>query len=464
MYQLINDILTQFKEKIKREKTWRWFVVIILGLMMRKEQRGVTSIISGLGIEPKYYHTMLHFFRSKAYKVEELYEKWVEVALKYAVVIEIRGRLVLLGDHIKVAKEGLRMPMVQVHHQSSENVGKAEYIEGHIYGQISAVITNGTDSRAMAMAAELQESAVKTGGDTLIEQTVKLAGEVTKNAKRAAICVLDAYFCSGTTFATADGVVDESGARMLEIVTRAKSNTVAYRDPVAKDNTKAGRPRKYGEKVKLSGLFGDKTVNFSSATMLLYGKSKEVHYLCRDLFWKPADRKIRFVLAKIGTSTIVLMSSDRRLSSQEIITLYSYRFKIETGFDDQKNDMGGFAYHFWTDALPKRKRNADSVAPPTDDISIAKISDAKQAIHAWVCLSIIATGILSIIGFSYSRLIWNHFPGFIKTVRSRTPSVATTKLAFAHLLPALLPSLSALDAFVFIPNLLRVFDSFALAA
>lgn len=461
MFELINDILTQFREKFKRQKTWRWFVCIILGFMLRSDHRGVSSMISALRLKPKLYHTFLHFFRSKAYKVSELYDKWVEVVIKYAKLMEVGERLVLLGDHIKIAKEGRRMPCVQKHHQSSENCGKAEYIDGHIFGQISAVITNGTESRAIALMSEIQESGAKTGGDTLITQTVKLAGEVTKSANRPAILVLDAYFCSSTTFESSDAIVNEEDNRLLEIVTRAKSDTVGFRDP-ENDKGKAGRPRKYGEKVKLYDLFKDKSVSFTSAKMILYGKVKDVQYLCRDLIWKPAERKIRFVLVKMGNSGIVLMSSDRTLTSQEIITLYASRFKIETGFDDQKNDIGGFAYHFWTDALEKRKRNKDTIVP-TDPKKIEKINKTKQAIQSWVCLSIIAiiaAGIFSIIGFTYNRVIWKHYPGYIKTVNSRIPSVATTKLAFAQLWGDLLPALDSLWAFAFIPNFQRVADFF----
>jgi hypothetical protein len=463
MFELINTILTQFREKFKREKTWRWFVILVLGFMVRRDHRGVTSTISGLRLKPELYHTMLHFFRSVGYKVGELYKKWIEIVIKSAKLLEIRGRLVLIGDHIKIAKEGRRMPCVQLQHQSSENNGKAEYIEGHNFGQISGVITNGVVSRAIPLMAELQESSTKTDGETLITQTVKLAGEVTKSAKRSAILVLDAYFCSGTTFEASDGVVDEDGTRMLEIVTRAKKDTVAFRDPVQSETPKSGRPRKYGEKVRLYDLFEDNTVNFSSAKMIIYGKVQEVQYLCRDLFWKSAGRKIRFILAKTGSSKIVLMSSDRKLTSQEIITLYANRFKIETGFDDQKNDMGGFAYHFWTTALPKRKRFMDTVKPIDPD-KHDKIIKTKQAIQAWVCLSIIATGILTIIAFSYNRVIWKHYPGYIKTVSSRIPSVATTKLSFSSMFGDFLYSIKGLDAFVFIPNLQRIFEFLPLYA
>jgi len=85
---------------------------------------------------------MLHFFRSNAYTVKDLYNKWIKVAVKRGTIMQIAGRVLLLGDHSKVSKEGLRMPNIQILHQESENSGKSAFISGHNYGQVSAVITN----------------------------------------------------------------------------------------------------------------------------------------------------------------------------------------------------------------------------------------------------------------------------------------------------------------------------------
>ena len=77
MFQLINNMLLEFRGCFKRTKTLQWFVVLVMGLMVRSNLRGVTSILSSLRLKPKLYHTMLHFFRSKGYDVAKLYEKWV---------------------------------------------------------------------------------------------------------------------------------------------------------------------------------------------------------------------------------------------------------------------------------------------------------------------------------------------------------------------------------------------------
>lgn len=457
MIQLINDILTEFRICFKRQRAWNWFVCIIMGFMVRGEHRGVTSTVTALRLKPSHYHTILHFFRSGAYKVSELYQKWVRIVLAHSPLLMVSGRLVVLGDHIKIPKEGRRMPCIQKHHQESQNAGKAEYIDGHNFGQISAVITNGEVSRGIPLMAELQESKTKTGGDSLVVQMIKLAGKASVATGKPVIAVLDAYFCSGSAWESADKVLDEGGNRMIEIVTRAKASYTAYYPPEKSASPKRGRPRIYGRKVKLQSLFSSCTAQFSSKVMTLYGKPENVRFLCMDLLWRPAGRLCRFVLVKIGKVPFVLMSSDPTLTPEDIILLYQSRFKIETGFDDQKNDMGGFAYHFWTKALPKRKRNTDTQLPANPKKQ-EKIKKAKQATEAFVCLSLIATGILTMIGFTHNREIWNRYPGYLRTIRSPIPSLATTKLVLSQDFCALLPYLFVFPAFNFIHKLQRSVD------
>jgi hypothetical protein len=151
MFQLVNNIVHEFQNCFKRKKTWKWFVAQILGFMIRSNHRGVTSLIAGLQIDPSQYHNMLHFYRSSAYTCEDLYDRWAKVTLNHAQLVEIAGSLVLIGDHSKVSKEGRKMPDIEILHQDSQNSGKAEYIAGHNYGQISAVITNGTVSRSIPL-------------------------------------------------------------------------------------------------------------------------------------------------------------------------------------------------------------------------------------------------------------------------------------------------------------------------
>lgn len=443
MFQLINNIVVEFRNNFKRKKTWQWFVVLVIGFMLRADHRGVTSILSSLRLEPRLYHTMLHFFRSTGYNVKSLYDKWIKIAMQNGTFIRIGSRIVVLGDHSKVSKEGRRMPDIQILHQESENSGKSTYIAGHTFGQVSGVITNGKVSRSLPLMTELQKSpprkegSKKPDGDTLVTQMVTLVHETALSIGEPVVAALDAYFSSETAWAAADKTLMKNGEKLVEIVTRAQTNTVAFRIPEVPKIKKRGQPRKYGDKIVLYSLFSDMSP-FTQTTMTLYGKKTKVQYLCLDLIWKPVKRLVRFVLVTLNHNQhCILMSTSLSLSPEEIIYIYALRFKIETSFDEQKNDIGCFSYHFWTTALPKRKKwnKAESL---TDPKLVERIHSAKKATESFVCLSTIATGILSIIAFSHSGEIWKHYPGWMRTIRSSIPTIATVRETLAFVFPAFL--------------------------
>ena len=211
-------------------------------------------------------------------------QKWVTVAMKQCEVVRVANRVILLGDHSKVSKEGLRMPGIQTLHQESQNSGKPEYIEGHNYGQVSAVITNGAISRSLPLITELQASPKKIegtkekDGESLVSQMVGLTHRAAKAIAEPVYGVFDAYFSSAVAWAAVDKTITKEGVKLVEIVTRAQTNTVAYTVPVPPKVKKRGQPRKYGSKIVLYNLFAD-TSKFTKTTMLLYGKLTKVEYL-----------------------------------------------------------------------------------------------------------------------------------------------------------------------------------------
>ncbi len=302
MIQHLNTILLQFRYCFNRLATWENFVIIIVGFMLRTSNYGITSIISSLMLEPAVYHNILHFFRSSGYTISWLYEKWIKIAEREASFVRVGGRIIMLGDHIKISKEGRHMPDIQLLHQDSENSGKGSCIEGHMFAQVSAVISSGGVSRSLPLITEKQQSppkkenSKKPDGDTLVTQmvnlVVKAVSSITGNDK--VVVALDAYFSKATAFLAADNAVDEDGNRRLEIVTRSRDDGVGYEDPLPQPKGKRGCPPKYGKKVILWQLFSDMTA-FTETILFLYGKKAKVKHQCLDLIWKPLKRKIRFV-------------------------------------------------------------------------------------------------------------------------------------------------------------------------
>ncbi|MGH9961862.1 MAG: transposase, partial [Pyrinomonadaceae bacterium] len=60
--------------------------------------------------------------------------------LKLFSPLRLGGRLLVIGDGLKVAKEGRKMPAVKKLHQSSANTSKATYIFGHSFQALGLLV------------------------------------------------------------------------------------------------------------------------------------------------------------------------------------------------------------------------------------------------------------------------------------------------------------------------------------
>ena len=142
------------------------------------------------------------------------------------------------------------------------------------------------------------------------------AVDLVKRLDSECIVILDAYFAVGPVFQVLKEAKRESGQRLAHIVTRAKSNVVAYEEPPPRTGL-PGAPRKYGAKVKLLELFEKRADSFQQVTVDIYGNSKTIQYLCLDLLWRPIKEKLRFILVIDGSDTFILVCSDTTLSPVE---------------------------------------------------------------------------------------------------------------------------------------------------
>lgn len=240
---------------------------------------------------------------------------------------------------------------------------------------------------------------------------------------RKSIIVLDAYFSVGPVFLIAKQLLDDNGARLLHVVTRAKSNVVAYTQPPMKKSGKPGRPRIYGDKLKLMDQFSVLDDCFRKVEIQIYNQRKKISFLCLDLVWKPVNEKVRFVLVRDGAAKFILISSDLNLSAVDILKCYSYRFKIEVNFKVIKHLIGGFYYHFWTTVWPSiGTGNVNDLSSINTPRSKRLIRQATDAIEAFMNFGCIATGVLQIISLNHHEAIWKKYLGWLRTVSSTIPS------------------------------------------
>jgi len=428
MKQYLEETLAAMRPAFTREAAFLWFVAAFAGFVTRTDNFGVTSIVRALWLDPAAYNNLLNFFGSSAWSAETLMLKWRQWLAMQNVAHAVGDRLVLVGDHTKVVKDGRKMPEVETLHQDSETGSKPSFFRGHHWGCVSLLIKARNKCFGAPLWAEIHRESL---GEKRTTRIVNQAGRIAESLRHNAYLVLDAYFAAGPVFMAAH----HYGGRLL-ILTRAKKNAVAYLDPPPEtDPSKRGPKRKYGQKLKLMELFDDRPEWFDITEALVYDKVETVRCLVLDLMWKPVKGKLRFILVESSRGRIVLMTSDMNMEWRLAINLYCHRVVVETLFDSLKNLLGGMAYHFWSQYLepasrkPKRngKRERVSSRPEKTEETLAKI-------EKFVAVQMVVLGTLQLLACKFGTEIHGQANCWLRTPCGEIPSVFVTKTALARMI------------------------------
>ena len=446
MLAYIENILQEFRKCFSRTASFKWFVISVIGMMLRSDHLGVTSIIRDLALSPGCYESLLHFFRSSAYRMDALRAQWYRVILQRAPLEKCKGRFILVGDGVKQPKEARRMPCVKKMVQESETVSKPEYIHGHLFGAIGVVAgtlakhfciplkVNIQDGLKEAASWKESEGIDDISGMNHVEQIVASAFEAAKVMGNCYV-LLDRYFLSKTALKLAARLNAGREEALVEIITKAKSNCTAYMEPLRRPPGSKGRPSLKGKKIHVADLF-DQPQRFTKARVSVYGGTEVVSYYCTDLLWgQGLYQKLRFVLVNYGDMQSILVSTDLTLRPKRIIELYAKRSSIESLFREMKQQVGAFCYHFWTGCLPRlnrfaRKGTGDVLSRVVKPADRRKVLHTVKAIHSFVFCATVAIGIAQVISLDDRLSTGIQTIRYLRTYSAGAPSEGSVMYYF----------------------------------
>ncbi len=422
-------ILNGFRGQFSRNASFIWFLAVIFAFLLRFDTYGVTSFVRWLGLMPDSYPLLLNFFRAESWSHGMVMMQWMNWCIYNFSMVRINGRVLCIGDGIKIPKEAKKQPGLKRLHNESQNSTKPKKFIGHHFGCLAFVAERSGKYFGVLQAAEIHEgtdelrqlSGEDIKGKTLVTRMVALAIIVAASQNIPLYLCLDAFFATSPAFALAALHLTDAGQPWVHIITKAKSSYVAYSD----------KKRKKSGKIKLLDIF-EQSGLFLAAPHPVHPE-REILYYYKDLYWNSVTNLIRFVWIIDGKNRFVLMCSDTSLSPLDILRAYALRSKIEVAFLVLKHIIGGFRYRFWTKfqhMLPKNKK--EGVLPVLSDKKHAeKRLETLRAIERFVNLAIIAQGILQYFAVNHSATVWriHKATSWLRTYSSDIPSEETVKRA-----------------------------------
>jgi len=320
-----------------------YFRAFIWAMMLLETKKTITNIAHVCFFLKKHIASYERFLSEHIWDMNQLTGVLVKLlinALKNK--LYVHGAFLLAVDTTHKAKASKKMMGVQKWKQGNN---ESSYIIGHhwaIAGLISRFANRFICYPIMArMISGLKNPShfvcspegvrPMTFWDTILAVILQTRQFLENHSFRV---VADAGFANSTFI---NSMMDES----IGVVTRWRKDGVGWDDPIPQafaGKRKRGRPRKYGIQHKLSNLLN----TFTPKTVLVhvYGQLSQVAVLTRDMWLRDIKQKVRVVVVQTNGETVILVSTDRTLSPEEIIEIYSSRFSIEIAIRELKQHFG----------------------------------------------------------------------------------------------------------------------------
>jgi hypothetical protein len=260
---------------------------------------------------------------------------------KWGEGLQVHGAYLAAVDTLLIAKNGHKMPGVQTWKDYSGNADRGDRIRGHHWALLGLIAFSPLWGRYLCFPLLMQlisgqlnpcqfivdphgVAKLATFWDGVLPWIWQLHLHLNQAPLRV---VADAYFGKAP-------FIQPLLTEGIHVITRLRRDAVGWDDPSPDQRSDAKR----GKKWKLAQLLDHFPVEMVSVH--LYGKLVTVKAVCREVWLRDIDRKVKVVVIEGIKEPVILISTDLALTIAQIIEIYGARFTIEIAIRDLKVHFG----------------------------------------------------------------------------------------------------------------------------
>jgi hypothetical protein len=255
--------------------------------------------------------------------------------------LKVYGAYLAVVDTLLIAKNGDKMPGVQKWKDHSGNADRGASMRGHHWALLGLITFSPLWGRYLCLPLLMQlisgqlnpcqfivdphgVATLATFWDSIHPLIWQLHTHLNQVPLRV---VADAYFGKAP-------FIQPLLSEGIHVVTRLRKDAVGWDDPSSEQRSDAKR----GKKWKLAQLLDH--LPAETASVHLYGQLIKVRAVCREVWLRDINRKLKVVVVEGLKEPILLLSTDLALSIAQIIEIYGARFTIEIAIRDLKGHFG----------------------------------------------------------------------------------------------------------------------------
>ena len=199
-------------------------------------------------------------------------------------------------------------------------------------------------SRFYHLEKDLKKKPVRVGRKvvefkTKFDQAVEMIKSVAEHFSNPIVCITDSWFGNNGLFKPMRDLIGDR----FHLLSRLRSNITIYEQPSPKRSRKGpGRPRKYGKKAGNASDCASRFRRYAKTFHVnLYGGIREILAYERTIMLETLKHPVKVVWVFRKKQWVALFSTDLSMTLEQIVEYYGARWKIESGFKELKQDLGG---------------------------------------------------------------------------------------------------------------------------